>query len=305
MAPFSSLWKKAASAGALLIALWLIRDVSFNVFIALQQHEPSQRIFRALLQVNLTLWAVAWSIRVWSRIVPQQIIAELLFQPALAAEGRGTSIYHPVASAADDDIVLDNTQSSSFEVVDEDGDEGETLDAHYESDGEVEEPTKITAPTPAAVANAALDMLNAILIALFLFTLFASGYSSDWHLVSSIAAPTFALLLFVYMGVIVVLPWSKRSEFWIILSLTMTAPWHPVTFRDGFIGDILTSSVRPLQDIAFTCFYMLAGLRGWWSQDYQTSFIDQADASVPAMEKSWLLHTVVLPMWYVVGGLLE
>jgi len=67
-----------------------------------------------------------------------------------------------------------------------------------------------------------------------------------------------------------------------------------------FTSDIMTSSVRPMQDIAFTVFYLFSGLRGWWSQKYfldTESFIDRADDNVPRMEKSWLLHTVVLPMW--------
>ena len=39
-------------------------------------------------------------------------------------------------------------------------------------------------------------------------------------------------------------------------------------YRDGFIGDVFTSTVRPLQDLAFTVFYIFSGLRGWWTQAY-------------------------------------
>jgi len=62
-----------------------------------------------------------------------------------------------------------------------------------------------------------------------------------------------------------------------------------VTFRDGFIGDILTSTVRPLQDLAFTTFYILSGLQGWWTASYS---IDEAAGPV---ERSWVVHTVILP----------
>jgi EXS family len=83
--------------------------------------------------------------------------------------------------------------------------------------------------------------------------------------------------------------------------------------------------VRPMQDIAFTVCYILFGLRGWWSDHYfestditavttasvnsgvndwtnstalndlSHSFLDAADARVPAMERSWILHTAILP----------
>jgi hypothetical protein len=66
---------------------------------------------------------------------------------------------------------------------------------------------------------------------------------------------------------------------------------YEVQFRDGFIGDVFTSMVRPMQDIAFTSFYLLSGLQGWWMFREQTS---EENINVP-VERSWLLHTVVLP----------
>lgn len=273
------LWKKSSLVIALLVALWIVRDDNFSVFTALKQHEPSERIFRSLLQINLILWGTALSLYIWSRTFDVAIIGELLFKPALTLDGRMTSLYHPVAA----------TDGAASQDDDE--------DAHYDSDGEVNEPEKVQVPSSASVASAAFDMLIVILVALFLFTVTAAGYTVDkLQLFSEITAPIFALLLFFYLGFVAIVPWKKRFEFWIILCITTTAPWHEVTFRDGFIGDILTSSVRPLQDISFTVCYLLFGLRGWWSQDYHQSFLDQADASVPAMEKSWLVHTVVLPM---------
>jgi hypothetical protein len=68
---------------------------------------------------------------------------------------------------------------------------------------------------------------------------------------------------------------------------------YHVTFRDGFIGDILTSSVRPLQDVAFTVFYVFSGLKGWWQQSYD---LDAADLP---LESNWMLHTFLLPMCMV------
>ena len=85
--------------------------------------------------------------------------------------------------------------------------------------------------------------------------------------------------------------------------------------------------VRPMQDVAFTICYILFGLRGYWSDhqydyyDYMqhthdatsmtipnilssgsnmtTSFgnawVQTADAYVPSMERSWIVHTAILP----------
>jgi len=114
---------------------------------------------------------------------------------------------------------------------------------------------------------------------------------------SSIAAPVFPLLLFFVMIFLAFHPWGKRKSFWNVVLRTIEAPYYDVTFRDGFIGDILTSSVRPLQDIAFTLFYVFSCLQGWWSSKYTLE-----EAAVP--EHSWLVYTVILPMcmisplWY-------
>ena len=70
-----------------------------------------------------------------------------------------------------------------------------------------------------------------------------------------------------------------------------------------------------MQDIAFTVCYIFVGLSGWWSNSYfvpvitqteiglnatglfpsSSSFFEVADASLPVMERSWLLHTAILP----------
>jgi hypothetical protein len=348
MAMLSYLWKRAACAAVLLLTLYMISDDSFSVFTALNRHEPSLRVFRSVFQVNLILWATALSLYVWSRTVSVSVLGDLFFQPlnlhqALDTTERdsnrfsATENYRPVVPL----VQHGNDHDSD---VDDDGDDGGDdhaqavapfhddaniswddtpdgeFDAHYESDGEVEEGVEkgqqlapAVVPSALIVASAALDMLLLILVTLFFFTISSSASISVsassnapqdnkvnhiWNMFARVAAPIFPLLLFLYLGFVALFPWTKRGPFWMVISLTWTAPWHDVTFRDGFIGDILTSSVRPLQDIAFTISYLLFGLRGWWSQSYLEdgiSFVDQADANVPEMERSWLLHTVILP----------
>jgi EXS family len=211
---------------------------------------------------------------------------------------------------SDDEISVDDGSVDGNDSCD-----GDVDDSDEAGRGEIAD-FPIAPPSPMDVANAAVDMLLLILLALFGFTLssnsgttispasppagswFSLLWTSPGRAVSQIAAPVFPLVLFVAMTIQCVVPWrSSRGPFWVVIGFTVLAPWHEVTFRDGFLGDVLTSSVRPLQDIAFTWAYLIFGLRGWWSSSYHDrSFLDQADANVPTLERSWLVHTVVLPM---------
>lgn len=156
---------------------------------------------------------------------------------------------------------------------------------------------------------AALDALTLTCAFLILFTISSAeggryidhqssqSTASAWmKFVAKIAAPTFPLALFAISVVKLVLPWKKRRAAWTILSLTIGAPFHEVTFRDGFVGDVLTSAVRPLQDLAYTVYFTVpAGFRGmvgaWWSGEGSYTL----DAAEVPLERSWLLHTVILP----------
>jgi hypothetical protein len=291
---------------------------------ALARHPPSRRVFRSLLEIDLLLWGVVVSLFVWSRTVGTKVVGHLLFQPA--SKGHGSSItsgmYQPVETCGEEsDELWDNlcpeekpgnenasTRKEGSVPTKKMLSEEEAWDAQNDSDGsydpdvvqdmlELPEP-----PTAMAVARVALDFLLLILVSLFLFTLssaeggrYVDGMENiqSFKFIAVLAAPVFPLLLFIGVIVVLVFPWKKRKEFWTILSFTIGAPYYSVTFRDGFVGDILTSSVRPLQDIAFTVFYLTSGLRGWWQQSYGLD-----DADLP-LESSWLLHTCVLPMCMV------
>ena len=116
---------------------------------------------------------------------------------------------------------------------------------------------------------------------------------------AKIAAPLFPITLFIMSALLLIIPWRKRKVLWTIVSLTLGAPFYEVTFRDGFIGDILTSTVRPLQDLAYTVVFLFLGLQSWWdSQAYNNSTTATEGGisldDVP-LERSWLLHTFILP----------
>lgn len=307
-----ALVKKVSFVVVILGLIWLVGDEGFSVFKALEYHDPSARIFRSLLQVDLVLFGAALSLYIWHKTIRPSIVAELLFAPVFPgselADDSG-SFYSTVdfLNEEDEDVNVDGHDVLQEEMA---------FDAAYASDGEITPPpggTLVTVrkkrhstvpslPTASSIAHLALDLLLAILITLFLFTLSSSSAKSTdvWRIFSRVAAPTFPLLLFVYLSYQLIFPWKKRKAFILVIYTTLAAPWYPVTFRDGFIGDILTSTVRPLQDISFTILYILFGLKSWYTADYGgTSFLDHADSSVPVMERSWLLHTIALPMCMV------
>ena len=69
-------WKKVILVPPLLFALWILQDdeaIHLNqqnhhlaVYTALSRHPPCLRVFRSLLEIDLLLWGVAFSLYIWS-----------------------------------------------------------------------------------------------------------------------------------------------------------------------------------------------------------------------------------------------
>lgn len=174
----------------------------------------------------------------------------------------------------------------------------------HDSSGTDELPAEIEKPplppSSESVLGAALDVFTVTCVFLIFFTISSSeggryidnsNSQESWmKFIAKIAAPIFPLTLFLLAVLAITLPWYKRKSLFTIVSLTIGAPFYEVTFRDGFVGDILTSTVRPLQDLAFTAFFLPSGLSAWWGRDLYTM-----DAAGVPLERNWMLHTVVLP----------
>jgi hypothetical protein len=43
----------------------------------------------------------------------------------------------------------------------------------------------------------------------------------------------------------------------------LEAPWGRTAFKEGFAGDVLTSTVRVIVDLTFSVLYFLSGVKGW------------------------------------------
>lgn len=256
---------------SLLLALGIIqRATDAAIFDAVQKHEPSIRIFRALVEVVVLLVCCAASIAVWTCYLTVPVTASLLFSPvespltwtmtntarAVVEEEEGDALFKDVQ---EDDLFVENKIVDSKEAVankEKEMDDGDfELEKSSKPDQLEAEPDDYdeaspdgTAasmiPSPLAVLSAALDLLVWILVTLVLYTVTAihavnlQPSDDSNHVVNflaRIAAPTFPLLLFCFCAVKAVYPWKLRSKLITIVSYTISAPWYEVTFRDGMI----------------------------------------------------------------------
>lgn len=52
-----------------------------------------------------------------------------------------------------------------------------------------------------------------------------------------------------------VFPWERRRGMWVTVAHVVVAPFGRCTFRDTFVGDVMTSLVKVFTDLAYTfCF---------------------------------------------------
>ena len=86
-------------------------------------------------------------------------------------------------------------------------------------------------------------------------------------------------------------PRRQRIRFYkTVIQGTILAPFKPVRFRDAFVGDIVTSLVRPIVDVVFTVTYYGAAVYGFFSRKYdlnETGYI---------VSESSLLHGIIVPL---------
>jgi EXS domain-containing protein len=292
------------------------------VFTALSRHPPSMRVFRGLLSICLLGFCISALLLVLEYKVGREMLDKLFFSTPYtllfqtpATDDNGSGYKQTRLQQESDDEEEDNDDISEDESDSDNGEEYDHLgEKHVVQSGNHIKPlvaattttssTTSSSSSPAAtISNMSLDVLLLILVALFLFTISSSAggkytdqKSADFHRffakLGDVAAPTFPLLLFFICAAKSLFPWRRQKYyFWTVICYTLGAPMYEVQFRDGFIGDVFTSMVRPMQDIAFTCFYLLSGLQGWWMFREQTS---EENINIP-VERSWLLHTVVLP----------
>lgn len=143
------------------------------------------------------------------------------------------------------------------------------------------------APSGPSVVGAALDLSMPILFNFHLF-IEAFNHFAD-HGGSETQAKILPLIFLTVLMVRTSVPPGRRGRFWGTMKFTFMAPFHPSRFRDNFLGDVLTSLVRPLQDIVFALAYYVIVVYGTLTAKYGLS------DSGRILESSHILHNVVLP----------
>lgn len=147
------------------------------------------------------------------------------------------------------------------------------------------------APSGPAVFGAGLDLSMPVL---FNFHLFIEAYN---HMQGPDGSDAPAKILpIIFLSVLIVrtvIPPSRRMRFWGTLKFAFTAPLHHVRFRDEFIGEVMTSWVRPGQDLFFALSYYSTVIWGTVSGKYGLT-----DSGL-MLEESWLLHNVIMPSFAI------
>jgi len=111
-------------------------------------------------------------------------------------------------------------------------------------------------------------------------------------------AHVFPISLFFYIAYRTLTPWRKRKFLFIAVYEVIVAPFGSTAFKEGFVGDVLTSTVRPLIDLSFSMLYFLGGVSGWYSS------IEYLDLTKDSIEGTMLFSRIIvpsvtiLPLWW-------
>eukprot|EP01041_Mallomonas_annulata_P005930 gene5930-11964_t len=118
------------------------------------------------------------------------------------------------------------------------------------------------------VYSAAADVSLVYLVA---FVAFNKAHRGVFSLTGKPAvAHTLASCLFLFLCYRFFFPWKSRKIWFRMLWNVLTAPMSPVSFRDSYIGDLLTSLVRVFGNILFSVVYVLVVMRALLMNDIVT-----------------------------------
>ena len=87
-------------------------------------------------------------------------------------------------------------------------------------------------------------------------------------LVAAHALPACMVMFFVYRMLV---PPASRKVWHRMLWTVLLAPLYPVSFRDGYVGDLLTSLVRVVLPLCFSVAYLVMSGYAWLSNRYTTT----------------------------------
>lgn len=111
---------------------------------------------------------------------------------------------------------------------------------------------------------------NDILLFLTTFIVFNKILRGAYHHHYSVTyAHTIPVLLAMYYGYRLVTPFEGRKQWLHMLWRVLAAPFYPIIFRDGYIGDLLTSLVRVSVPFVFSIVYVILSIYAWLANDWK------------------------------------
>lgn len=127
----------------------------------------------------------------------------------------------------------------------------------------------------ASIFNIGLDLAIAFLLSLICFWkslrgVFLRGVPPPF-------AHIFPISLFFYILYRALTPWKSRKFIYSSIYEVIVAPFGSTAFKEGFVGDVLTSTVRPLIDLSFSILYFLGGISGYYSS---LEYLDLAEDKI-------------------------
>ncbi|KAL7522911.1 hypothetical protein ACHAWX_007654 [Stephanocyclus meneghinianus] len=95
------------------------------------------------------------------------------------------------------------------------------------------------------------------------------------------------------------IPRKQRQRFFkTVLQGTALTLFKPVRFRDAFVGDCITSLVRPMVDVVFAFTYYCAAVYGFMSRTYGLKETQAIVSNSKFMHGLVLPLFAILPLWY-------
>lgn len=137
--------------------------------------------------------------------------------------------------------------------------------------------------------------LNLSIIYLVSFLVFNKTLRGIFTIVPGDAAvahtiPTFLFGYFIYYFFY---PYSKRKMYLNMLWKVILAPFYSVNFRDGYIGDLLTSLVRVFHNLSFSFIYLTLTIY-WWI----TNHVKSAESiHSPTFQHSFFYRYIIIPFF--------
>jgi hypothetical protein len=106
------------------------------------------------------------------------------------------------------------------------------------------------------------------------------------------------VLLTIYYCYRLFIPFSSRKVWLSMLWKVLAAPFYPISFRDGYIGDLLTSLVRVSVPFFFSLIYVMLSLFSWITNNVDLISISEESSNIWWIEHKVFAYFVPFLMLY-------